>query len=319
VSRGGKSPMIYAMTPFTPELARVMTPRAGDLAPILFWKHFRQDSAGQLAATTASFYREHDLVAVKLMPDIPILFEDFSLNSFRPLRHLRSFGDAVQVGRAGEYLRCVELLRRQLEPSDVLLATLFSPLGLVGLWSGQEGVRELLREPRASAHEVLAALGGLVAQLGRYCLSAGADGIYYSCWGQDVLSEQEYSEFGVPYDLMGLRGAQGASVRMLHIHGGLHHHVERYAAYPVDAIGWSEQESSVTLVQGGSALPGRIMMGGLSEVTAAMAGAAERSHVLELQGRLGDRLLVAPGCSLPDEISPAALASLRQLVRVAAT
>ena len=306
------------MAHLTQPLERLMTPRAGDLSPILFWKHFRQDSAAQLAASTARFYRGHELAAAKLMPDIPILFEDFSLTSFRQLRHFRSFGDAASVGRSGEYLRCVELLRRQLDPSDPLVVTLFSPLGLVGLWCGPDGVRELLQEPRWTAHQVLAALGALVSELASHCLKAGADGIYYSCWGQDVLSDVEYSEFGLPYDLMGLSGARGAPISMLHIHGGVHERVERYAAYPVDVIGWSEEESSVSLVEGGRILPDLIMMGGLSERQAAPVGAAERSRVLDLRGRLGERLVVAPGCSLPDEVSSETLASLRRVVRAGA-
>ncbi len=292
-----------------------MTPRAGDLSPVLFWKHFRLDSPVPLAAATARFYRSHELAAAKLMPDIPILFEDFSLTSFRQLRHLRSFGEPASVGRAGEYLRCVELLRRQLEPSDPLVVTLFSPLGLVGLWCGPDGLRELLQEPRSTAHQVLAALGGLVSGLAWHCLRAGADGIYYSCWGQDVLSDREYSEFGLPYDLMGLSGARGAAIRMLHIHGGVHEGVERYAAYPVDAIGWSEEDGSVSLADGGQILTDRILMGGLSERQAVPAGDRERSRLLDLRSRLGERLLVAPGCSLPDEVSSETLASLRQLVR----
>ena len=295
-------------------LTTLMTPKEGEVAPILLWKHFRLDSARDLAIATAGFYRDHRLAAAKLMPDIPILFEDFSLTSFRQVRHLRSFGEVSTVGRAGEYLRCVELLRRALEPSDPLLVTLFSPLGLVGLWCGPEGLREVREEPREVVHEVLAALGGLVSELAEHCLRAGADGIYYSCWGQDLLSDQEYSEYGVPYDLMGLHGARGAQARMLHIHGGLHGQVERYRDYPVDAIGWSEQESSVSLAQGAQLLKGRILMGGISERGPVPGEDAGRGHVLGLRRQLGDRLLVAPGCSLPDDTSAESLRSLRQLV-----
>ncbi len=125
------------------------------------------------------------------------------------------------MGRAREYLHCVELLRQQLEPTDPLLVTLFSPLGLVGLWCGKQAIPELLAEPRAVSHQVLGALGALVCQLAQECVRLGADGIYYSCWGQDVLTDSEYAEFGVPYDLAGLVGARDVGLRVLHIHGAL--------------------------------------------------------------------------------------------------
>ncbi len=52
----------------------MLQPRTGDVLPVLYWKHFRQDSPRELARSTAEFYREHELAAAKLMPDIPVLF-----------------------------------------------------------------------------------------------------------------------------------------------------------------------------------------------------------------------------------------------------
>ena len=285
-----------------------------DRPPVLLWKHFRIDEPRELARRTVRFHRDHRLAAAKLMPDIPLLFADGSLSSFSQVAQLRRFGPVMTVGRAAEYVRTVELVRDGLESDDVLLVTLFSPLALIGLWCGRAGLREMADGERAVAHAVLWALAGVVSDLAAACVDAGADGVYYSCWGQDALNPGEYAELGVPYDLAGLRGAAGAELRLLHLHGSVGDGLERYAGYPVQVVGWSEVESPISLEAGAAALPGKLVMGGIPENRSTPADAATQARVAALVERLGSRFVLAPGCSLPDEIGEDALASLRALV-----
>ncbi len=286
-------------------------PGAG--TPVLLWKHFRCDEPRELASLTAGFYRRHQLAAAKLMPDIPLLFSDFSLNSFGQLAHLRRLGEPERLGRVSEYLSAVARCRRQLDQDDVLLVTLFSPLGLVGLWATPGSIREIAEVERSTAHQVLRALAGFTSRLAQLCLEAGADGVYYSCWGQDLLSPDDYAELGIPYDLAGLAGAGDAEFRLLHVHGALDFGVERYLKYPVQVVGWSEVESKLSLAQGAASLPGRLVMGGIREVRSPRALAQDQQRTQELIAQLGSRLILAPGCSLPDSVDEATLQQLRQL------
>jgi hypothetical protein len=128
-----------------------------------------------------------------------------------------------------------------------------------------------------------------------------------------VLSSDQYAEFGIPYDLAGLRGAAGAEFRLLHLHGAVDGGLERYAGYPAQVVGWSEVESSVTLGEGARALGGKFVMGGIREDRSGPADAAARAHIDALMREFGTRFVVAPGCSLPDGIGDEALASLRAL------
>jgi hypothetical protein len=96
---------------------------------------------------------------------------------------LRQFGPIVTVSRAAEYVPTIELVRGELDADDVVLVTLFSPLVLIGLWCGpvrtarDGGWRALCRSRRAvSARRWV---NGPAA----VCREAGADGVYYSCWG----------------------------------------------------------------------------------------------------------------------------------------
>ncbi len=283
-----------------------------DGVPVLLWKHFRIDEPRQLARRTVDFYRRHRLSAAKIMPDIPLLFEDRSLSSWSQVAQLRRFGPAVTTGRAAEYVRTVELVRRGAGPPghgaghDLLAAGVDRAL----VWSGRAArdgpggsggcPQRPLRPRRRGQWPGAGVCGG---RRRRHLLLL---------LGQDVLSAEEYSELGVPYDLAGLRGAAAAEFRLLHLHGRVDD-VERYAGYPVQVAGWSEVESPLSLEDGARSLPGKFIMGGIAENRSGPADEATTARVAALAERFGPRFVLAPGCSLPDGTGDDALASLRAL------
>ena len=279
--------------------------------PVMLWKHFYFDEPRRLAAATVAFYKEHKLAAAKVMPDIPLLFSDRALSSWSQVAQLRHIS---ALGRADEYVQTVRLVRQELKASDVLLATVFSPLALLGMWCGPQGIADLVQAPPAAVHAVLAELADGTATLLGNCAAAGADGVYYSCWGQDLLGPAAYREFGVPYDLAGLRGAETLEIRLLHLHGGQGIELSSFAGYPVQAVGWSELETGIGLVEGSRQLPGKIPMGGICErppTPAQQAQSTTLAHLNEVVTALGSRFIAAPGCSLPDDLDDAGLAALR--------
>lgn len=289
--------------------------------PVLLWKHFRIDRPTELARACVGFTQRHGLSAVKVMPDIPLLFEDFSISSWRQLRHLRRLPSAPKLGRVREYAAAMREARRLSGERATVIATVFSPLGLVGVWGGPERIAELARDDRPVAHSVLGALAGFTKGVVDSVLEAGADAIYYSCWGQDILSDHDYRELGVPYDLQGLGSAAGARVRLLHVHGALDRCVDRYATYPVEVVGWSQLDSRVALADGARALPGKWLMGGLPERPDAWSREGMgtiRAEVSALRRATGGRMVLAPGCSLPDDAPDDVLSAFRAMANPSA-
>lgn len=279
--------------------------------PVMLWKHFYTDDPRQLADATVSFYREHRLAAAKIMPDVPLLFADGVLSSWSQVAQLRHIGS---LGRSEEYVQTVRHAREQLEPDDVLLVTVFSPLALLGMWCGPGAFTELLQAPPADVHAVLSDLADGTSRLLDACAAAGADGAYYSCWGQDVLGVDRYREFGVPYDLAGLRGAQAFEMRLLHLHGGRGIDLATYAGYPVHVIGWSELDTGIELVDGARALPGKIVMGGICERptgTPDEMQSTTQTNLNRIANALSGKFIAAPGCSLPDDLDDPSLTALR--------
>jgi uroporphyrinogen decarboxylase len=187
----------------------------------------------------------------------------------------------------------------------------------IAIWlGGDEALREMVVAPREQTHEILWALAKVTSALSEECVKAGANVVYYGCRGQGVLSHEEYGEYGVPYDLAGLRGAHEADFNVLHVHGPLNDHLDRYSQYPVEMVGWSEVESGVSLAEGAKLLPSKAVMGGIPEdrpgPTDEIIEDATR-RVADATTALGRRFLIAPGCSLPASIEDETLRQLRTL------
>jgi len=63
-------------------------------------------------------------------------------------------------------------------------------------------------------------------------------------WGSyDLLTDEEYSEFGRPYDLEVLKMAQGAKLNVLHVCKE-HNMLFSLCDYPVDLVNWDATSST---------------------------------------------------------------------------
>jgi uroporphyrinogen decarboxylase len=137
------------------------------------------------------------------------------------------------------------------------------------------------------------------------CLEAGASGIYFATTGwasRDVLREDEYRTFGLPYDLRLLEAiAAKAPFHVLH-NCGSNIHFDLLAEYPVSAISWAATLPGNPTLGEGMGRTRKAVMGGVSEKTTLVDGkpedvAAEVTRAIEQTG--GRRVLIGPGCSIP--------------------
>lgn len=285
-----------------------------DRPPVAFWHHFYPDgNGGQLARYTYQFYRQFDADFAKIMPDIPYTLPDNSIQRDIDWEYVAPI--AMDSGNVAQYILAAEATRKLLGPDAPLLVTIFSPLAWLQYWVGLSNVADLERFPLAKVHRALSITAENLFNLSRKLLSVGVDGIYYSVWGSDLLSAEVYKEFGRPYDLMALEGARGAEFNILHVHGAQGLKLELYQDFPLKVVSWSSLDTGITLTQGKALLNGKIPMGGWSErgdhllsenptdLIADEAKAAKRE--------LGNSLILAPGCSLPDNVSAATLRAMR--------
>ncbi len=307
-----------------------------DRPPISFWGHVyhRESSADELVAATLERQATYLWDWVKLNPRKHYHVEPWGVRyrySGRPDEKpvldawpVREPGDwsaitrrAHDQGALGEQIEAVRLLRRSL-PADVpLVATVFTPLAILG---------EMVEHPATlSAHmsshpeRVRAALDAVTETfepLVRALLRAGADGIYFATvdWGsRDLMTPERYREWARPSDLRLIGAAAGAPFNVLHV-CKRNNLLFEVADYPVSALSWAATDPTNPSLAAALQRTRAAVMGGISHDDALLAPGPERA-LDEFRAALaatgGRRWLAAPSCSILPSTAPGHLAALR--------
>jgi uroporphyrinogen decarboxylase len=309
---------------------------AVDRVPYAVWRHFYPDEnegAERLAATTVAFTTRHRLDLVKFNPRAHYHAEPWG-TTYRyaagahptVVRYAIGKNDGwSKARRVGvdapafrEMIEGLRLVRRAL-PNTPLVATIFTPLGVLERLAGKERV---LADIDARTDDVLAALDAVAdtfAALAAACLET-ADGIFLATtsWARrDTLGDGAYRRFGSPFDLRVLAGARGAALNILHVCGPEARVVE-LARYPVAAVSWNPRlAGNPNLAAFLAAVPGRGAIGGFSDDAFVSHGPtiARREAESAIREAGGRRWLAAGGCTIPVESHPDSIDAARDTLK----
>ncbi len=308
---------------------------AVDRPPFAVWRHFYPDEnagAARLAETTVRFTRRHRLDLVKYNPRAHYHAEpwgtayDYAGDAHPALRRyaVRRPADWTRVEPKTvaepafrELLDGLRLVRRAL-PEVPLLATIFTPLGVLERLAGRERVRTDIRERPDLVLGALEAVTVTFAALARACREV-TDGIFLATttWARrDDLDDGEYERFGLAFDRRVLAAAAGAPLNVLHVCGPLAR-VARLATEPVAAVSWDTHgPGNPDLAAFLASVPDRAAIGGLSAAAFTAPGttaiAAEATHALAQTG--GRRWVAAGGCTIPTASRPENIDAAREVL-----
>jgi uroporphyrinogen decarboxylase len=294
-----------------------------DRVPFCFWHHFKPQGSGErLAAFTLEFFRQKfDLDIVKIMPDLPYPAPADPIEEAGQVRFLPRLELDTPMFR--EQLICIRTLRSNLGSDFPLILTLFSPLTYVLRFMGkQRAIAEMRREPEP-IEEGLGTIASNLRRLMEAAIGAGASGIFFSCMGATSadFTPEEYNRFGRPYDLDALSGAKDGWLNIVHVHADPSQtddqiYFDAFTNYPVSAISWSDRLTGPSLSEA-LTLTDKCLMGGLAERGPLVHG-GETEIENEIMGAVtqtkGRRLILANGCSVPDDTPEAWLHVARRLV-----
>lgn len=296
-----------------------------DRPPVSVWQHFpeRDQRAEQLAEATCEWQQRYACDFVKLMPpgDYPTI--DWGGESLYrgspggtretvhfPVAQLSDWATITPVpvdrGMNREVIGAAQLVDQRLGGTVPVLQTIFGPLTTAMKLSAGRVLDHLRQEP-ALVHRALAVIAQVTGELTTATLAQGASGIFFAtqCATTELMTAEEYEEFGARYDRAVLDAASASRFTLLHIHGE-QILFEALASYPVHAINWHDRRTSPSLAEG-RAIGGHCVVGGLDEhafpaMTADEAAAQARDAVVATGGR---GVIIAPGCVLP-QTTPAA-------------
>jgi len=291
-----------------------------DRVPVCFGHHFHPGCPGRAVAdpTLHFFDEEFDLDIAKVMPDIPSPFPHKSIASVDDWRLFEPI-DPIRSRYFRERVETVGLLREALGFETPVVMTLFSPLA-EAMYAARDRDQFLahLQECPAVIHETLATIAGNLEAHIRDIIDAGADGVFFALQGcsRTLLTEQQYREFGRPYDLLALRGAVHGWLNILHIHGEKDLMLDLALDYPVQVLSWSDRIAGPSLREA-RVKTSKCLMGGWNEF-GALANGPEEQILAEAQDAVaqtaGRKFILANGCSVPDETDERWLHAARDVV-----
>lgn len=291
-----------------------------DRLPICFWHHFTPEGSGnKLADATVKFFdQEFDLDIMKIMPDIPYPFPRGSIRAIDDWRLIEPI-DAIRSRFMNEWIVAVQVVRAAVGIEKPVIVTKFNPLSeAMHFAADRETFFAHLREAPVVIHDALHTIAmNLQAQF-RELLSSGADGVFFALQGcsKDIMSEEQYREFGRPYDLIALQGAQSGWLNVLHIHGERDLHFDLVLDYPVSVLSWSDRLAGPSLREA-RGMTSKCLMGGWHEFGALSSG-PEKAILDEAKDALaqtgGRKFILANGCSVPDETDEKWLHYARDIV-----
>lgn len=304
---------------------RVRAALAGDpvdRVPFCFWHHFQPEGSGERLAqlTKAFFHDTFDLDIIKIMPDLPYPEPGRGITAAQ-LQDLPKLDLRTPIFQ--EQLTCIRTLRAELGGDYPILLTIFSPLTYALRWIGRDKILEAVRQDPLAFERGLPILAENLRGLLEAAIDAGASGIFFSCMGATNrhLTRQEYARLGRPYDLHALSGASKAWLNVVHIHAdpeqtGDEIYFEDFLDYPVQVLSWSDRLTGPELSEALS-LTDKCLMGGLAE-----RGPLTHGSEIEIENEIlgavaqakGRRLILANGCSIPDDTPEHWLSIARKLV-----
>lgn len=292
---------------------------ATDRIPYSFWTHFpgADLDALKLAEETYGFYRRLDLDFVKNMSNGMFSIEDwncicdFSEVASGGVAKVTKYGvekpedwstiDELDItkGALGRELRSLEHLLKMMKGEAPVLVTVFSPLTTAQKLCGAKFLQHMKTDPD-KVKTALAVIAASTIRFAARALEVGCAGVYFASQMStyESLTEKEYIEFGVEFDLQVLNAVKSMSrFNVMHIHGD-NIMFDLLKDYPVQGISWHVWETAPSVPEFLEANTNKCIVGGLQRfhITNNLRTelAAEVANMATLTG--GRRLILAPGC-----------------------
>jgi uroporphyrinogen decarboxylase len=294
-----------------------------DRVPFCFWHHFKPEGSGERMAdlTMEFFVQKFQLDIVKIMPDLPYPQPDDPLVVAEQMRFLPRLDLDTPMFR--EQLTCIRLLRERLGSDYPLILTLFSPMTYAIRYMGkQRAISECRKNPLVFG-EGLGTIASNLRRLMAGAIETGASGIFFSCMGATTadFTRDEYIKYALPYDVEALQGAVGGWLNIVHVHADPTQaddqlYFDIFTDYPVSVMSWSDRLTGPSLSEAAT-MTLKCLMGGLHERGPLMQGdesAIDNEIMAAVSQTKGRRLILANGCSIPDDNPEEWLHVARRLV-----
>ena len=322
-------------------LAAVMNGHPVDRPPVSVWGHdfLREWSASDLASQTIENQASYDYDLVKVMVRWTLFPEAWG-NRYEPPVEQRFPRLLFRVVRSADDLNRLPVvdadhpaLREHVEAMQIIVsavgddvdcvATLFSPLAVLGLIAGGVGhpLIDMAREQPKATHTALEHITDTLIAHARELLSTGASGVFFAPlqWTSlNVCPSDFYAEFGEPYDRALLTALPDACFKILHACGD-NIDLKRFFDYPVDVLNWDNFSEDNPGLHEVAQESGKIVAGGIPHLQLGELGEeALLPLVRDAVEGLDSGFILAGGCVIDPSTTPLSRAAVVDLAHALA-
>ena len=318
----------------TERISAVLRGETLDRVPYSFWTHLPHVDLDpvRLAEETYQFYRRFEPDFVKSMPNGMFCVEDFGCEC--DFSEVFAGGVAriskyavteasdweklpapdVGKGALGRELHSLERLTALVRDEAPVVATVFTPLTAARKMAGPALFRHM-RENPDGVKAGLEIIARVTAEFAAEAVSRGCAGIFLAdqMATREVMTEEEYAEFGAPFALKVLEAVRGRSwFNVLHIHGNDIMY-RLLADFPVQAINWHIGETEPDIGEMLRLSPDKVAVGGIRrfDVTSGKLEAIKR-QIADAREHGGSRIIVTPNCVIRHPLNEEVLELVRK-------
>lgn len=279
----------------------VLRGEAADRPPFSLWHHFGLEAEGPEAHArkTLEFHARYGTDLVKVMSDFPYPRETGVLATPFPAQ-----------------LRALEFIRDGLNGSKHFVETVFNPWNVAEKLSSKDEVARLHRDEPQKLLDWLETIARSEANHARAARERGVSGVFLAIANaQDgILSLDDYQKFSEPFDRMIIDAIKDAPLNILHIHGPRAYCEHFLRTWRGVTIHYSEAETGFSIAEAHAIFPGTLM-GGIDHRSFRNLSVQQlRAAARRAWDMAAPNLILAPGCSVPDDSQPKELALLRKAV-----
>ncbi len=305
-----------------------------------FWRHFyhKENSARGTAEVMLDFQKAFDWDFMKINPRADYHIEDwgfeqeYSSNEFQkhtvmkyPVAQAADW-ERIETLKAtapvlAEHLQVVSLIRKGIGRDFPILMTVFTPLAIAGrMVEDDQLLVEHLRQYPEKIHRALRAVTDTFINYVQELRNAGADGIFLATtqWASsNLVTWQEYEEFGVPYDREVIKAAEQDSLNLFHVCSS-NNYLSQLAQidYNCKMYNWDGDDPTNSPVDKAcELLAGKTLVGGVDQ-----RGWLLKSEPDEIPFQMQRikkyldprRVIIGPGCSIAPEVPRENLKAIRE-------
>jgi uroporphyrinogen decarboxylase len=302
---------------------RILGGKEIDHPAISIWRHFYnlENTREGLVAAMIEFQRKYDWDFMKINPRASYHIEDWGAimqksndplikpTTIRLPVHNKNDWARIRLldwrsGALGEALAATKDIVEQIGADVYIVQTIFSPLSIAAdMVNGEARFVELLREGPSELHTALEAITETFIGFTRELIKTGVAGIFFATTevaSRNLLTEEEYLEFGRNYDLKVLRAAGTAAFNVLHV-CNKNNMLPLFRDYPIDVISWNPFDEGNLSIHQAAQILNKVFLTGIDQNITLLSGSVkEITNQIEdsLKQMPSGRLMLGPGCAI---------------------